>query len=62
MFLFNGTLRDVCLNIHWFLSLEITQEKIDQWRMVYNNQRKHSSLNKMTPAEIIRSLRKNKDM
>ncbi|WP_409574457.1 integrase core domain-containing protein [Yersinia wautersii] len=45
-----------------FLSLEITQEKLDQWRMVYNNQRKHSSLNKMTPAEIIRSLRKNKDM
>ncbi|WP_155979612.1 integrase core domain-containing protein, partial [Yersinia wautersii] len=41
-----------------FLSLEITQEKLDQWRMVYNNQRKHSSLNKMTPAEIIRSLRK----
>ncbi|WP_353622042.1 integrase core domain-containing protein [Citrobacter sp. CK203] len=27
-----------------------------QWRMEYNNQRKHSSLNRMTPAKIIRSL------
>lgn len=26
---FNGSLRDECLNIHWFLSLEDAQDKLD---------------------------------
>ncbi|EGX3499913.1 IS3 family transposase [Salmonella enterica] len=55
---FNGSLRDECLNIHWFLSLEDAQEKPDNWRREYNHERTHSSLNDMTPAEFIRSLRK----
>ncbi len=29
---FNGSLRDECLNIHWFLPLEDAQEKLDNWR------------------------------
>lgn len=29
---FNSSLRDEYLNIHWFLSLEGTQEKPDNWR------------------------------
>ncbi len=29
---FNGSLRDECLNVHWFLSLEDAQEKIEGWR------------------------------
>jgi len=36
---FNGSLRDECLNIYWFLSLEKAQEKLDQWRMEYNHER-----------------------
>ncbi|MCS4274712.1 transposase InsO family protein [Raoultella sp. BIGb0132] len=28
---FNGSLRDECLNIHWFLSLEDAQYKLDNW-------------------------------
>lgn len=42
---FNGSLHDECLNVHWFLSLEDAQEKIEQWRQEYNQQRPHSSLN-----------------
>ncbi|EBS0850428.1 IS3 family transposase [Salmonella enterica subsp. enterica serovar Carno] len=59
---FNGSLRDECLNIHWFLSLEDAQEKTDNWRREYNHERMHSSLNDMTPAEFIRSLRKDEDL
>lgn len=55
---FNGSLRDECLNVHWFLSLEDTQEKIECWRQEYNQQRPHSSLNNLTPEEFIRSLQK----
>ncbi|EGI16365.1 isrso12-transposase orfb protein [Escherichia coli M605] len=29
---FNGSLRDECLNVRWFLSLEDAQEKIECWR------------------------------
>ncbi|EAZ4735726.1 transposase [Salmonella enterica] len=50
------------LNIHWFLSLEDAQEKLDNWRREYNHERTHSSLNDMTPAEFIRSLRKDEDL
>ena len=59
---FNGSLRDECLNIHWFLSLEDAQDKLDNWRREYNHERMHSSLNDMTPAEFIRSLRKDEDL
>lgn len=60
--LFNGSLRDECLNVHWFLSLENAQDKLENWRREYNHERTHSSLNDMTPAEIIRSLRKDEDL
>ena len=32
----NGSLRDECLNIHWFLSLEDAQDKLDNWRREYD--------------------------
>ena len=57
-----GSLRDECLNIHWFLSLEDAQDKLDNWRREYNHERTHSSLNDMTPAEFIRNLRKDEDL
>ncbi|EEP6392166.1 transposase, partial [Salmonella enterica subsp. enterica] len=52
---------DECLNIHWFLSLEDAQNKLDNWRREYNRERTHSSLNNLTPAEFIRSLQKGED-
>lgn len=36
---FNGSLRDECLNIHWYLSLEDAQNKLDSWRREYNHER-----------------------
>jgi len=58
---FNGSLRDECLNVHWFLSLEDAQEKIECWRQEYNQQRPHSSLNNQTPEKFIRSLQKDRN-
>lgn len=29
---FNGTLRDECLNAHWFASLEDARIRIEAWR------------------------------
>ncbi len=55
---FIESFNDECLNIHWFLSLEDAQDKLDNWRREYNHERTHLSLNDMTPAEFIRSLRK----
>lgn len=33
---FNGSIRDGCLNINWFLSLRDAQEKIEGWRQEHN--------------------------
>jgi putative transposase len=48
---FNGTLRDDCLNLHWFLSLADARRTIEDWRRDYNEIRPHSSLGGLTPAE-----------
>jgi putative transposase len=46
---FNGKLRDECLNLHWFVSLEEARRIIKLWRIDYNTIRPHSSLGYMTP-------------
>jgi putative transposase len=50
---FNGSFRDKCLNVHWFLSLADAQEKIEHWRQEYNGFRPHSSLQNLTPDEVV---------
>jgi putative transposase len=50
---FNGSLRDECLNVNWFLSLEDAREKIETWRVEYNEFRPHSSLGDLTPMEFV---------
>lgn len=54
---FYGSLRDECLNIHWSLSLEDAQDKLDIWHREYNQERTHSSLNDLTRAGFIRNLK-----
>ena len=49
---FNGTFRDDCLNLHWFLSLAAARIEIESWRREYNNERPHSSLRRLTPAQF----------
>jgi putative transposase len=48
---FNGKFRDECLNDHWFLGLRDAQQKIEDWRIDYNEVRPHSSLGDLTPKE-----------
>ncbi|MBA7706114.1 hypothetical protein ES703_114960 [subsurface metagenome] len=49
---FNARFRLECLNEHWFLSLEDTREKIEEWRQDYNANRPHSSLGNVSPEEF----------
>ena len=49
---FNGSFRDECLNTHWFLSLEDAREKIETWRVEYNEFRPHSSLGNLPPRQF----------
>jgi len=49
---FNGSLRDECLNVHWFESLEDARTKIETWRRDYNESRPHQSLEELAPAEF----------
>ncbi len=48
---FNSRFRQECLNEHWFLSLEDATEKIEAWRLHYNEERPHSSLGYKSPLE-----------
>jgi putative transposase len=48
---FNGSFRDECLNVNWFLSMEDAKTKIESWRREYNEFRPHSSLGDRTPSE-----------
>src|SRR5690349_10868160 len=50
---FNGSFRVECLNVNWFLSLADAYEKINTWTEEYNNFRPHSSLNDLTPQEVV---------
>jgi putative transposase len=48
---FNGRFRDECLNEHWFASLADARERIEDWRLDYNQVRPHSSLGNSAPEE-----------
>ena len=49
---FNGRLRDECLNEHLFTNLNEARQFIEEWRIDYNTNRPHSSLNGLTPTEF----------
>lgn len=51
---FNGTLRDECLNAHWFTSLQDAAREIEAWRHDYNASRPHRALGDLSPAEFAR--------
>jgi putative transposase len=51
---FNGRLRDECLNVNQFYSIEDANHFIQEFRDDYNNWRPHSSLGNRTPAEYIK--------
>ena len=47
---FNGRLRDECLNVEWFSSLDDAWQKLARFREHYNHQLPHSSLADQAPA------------
>jgi putative transposase len=50
---FNGRFRDECLNTLVFVSLHDAQEKIEAWRIDYNERRPHGSLEDLTHQEFV---------
>ena len=46
---FNGTLRDECLNVHWFDDLTDARRKLQAWQREYNENRPHRFLNELSP-------------
>jgi len=54
-------LREECLRISWFQNLFEARRIIANWRREYNENRPHSSLNYLTPAEFARRQSRGKD-
>ena len=50
---FNGSFRDECLNVNWFLSFQDAQEKFDKFREDYSRFRPHSSLGNLSPNQYV---------
>jgi putative transposase len=48
---FNGSLRDECLNLHWFETIAEAKRIIEAWRRDYNESRPHMALGNRTPQE-----------
>lgn len=49
---FNGSFRDECLSVNWFMSLEDARKKVESWREEYNGFRPHTALKNLTPQEF----------
>ena len=49
---FSRRLRDECLNEHLFANLNEARQYIEEWRIDYNTNRPHTSLNGLTPTEF----------
>lgn len=53
---YNGRLREECLNMNVFTSLDKTRRVLSDWRLDYNQGRPHSSLGGQTPEEFGRAV------
>ena len=51
---FHSKLRDECLNASWFGNLWDARRKLAAWKEEYNEERPHSSLGYLAPAEFAR--------
>lgn len=50
---FNGRLRDECLNVHQFTSMDDAKVKIEARLIDYSQRRPHGSLGHLTPNEFV---------
>ena len=53
---FYGKLREYCLDLHWFASLDDARSIIKQWRSHYNHVRLHRSLGKLPSVVFAREV------
>jgi len=53
---FNSKLRSECLNAHWFLSLSDACQKLETWRINYNEERPHSAIGNIPPIMLVKSV------
>jgi putative transposase len=53
---FNGSLRDECLNVHWFASLAEARTVVETWRRDYNESRHHTAVGNRTLAALAREI------
>lgn len=54
---FNSRLRQECLNASWFLSMADARARINEWKDDYNQNRPHTSLGNLTPAQFADQLK-----
>lgn len=59
---FNGSLRDECLNVTWFMSFDDARQKLENWRQDYNHFRPHSALSDTAPAVFARHITTTRNM
>jgi len=59
---FNGRLRDECLNEHLFSSYRQAQHVIEEWRIDYNQNRPHTSLDGLAPNDFATRFRMDRNM
>jgi putative transposase len=52
---FNGRVREECLNQGYFTGLEDARERVESWRVEYNECRPHSALGYLAPGEFAAS-------
>jgi putative transposase len=53
---FNGRLRDECLNVSLFHSIDEARHVLEQWRVMYNEFRPHRSLGGIPPSEYAKAI------
>jgi len=53
---YNGRMRDECLNVNWWSTVEEARSGIEAHRIDYNEVRPHGSLKNRTPLEFARGL------
>lgn len=50
---FNGKFRADCLNQHWFMTLDAARQKMEDWRVDYNEVRPHSAIGNKSPISLM---------
>ena len=50
---FNGKFRIECLNQHWFMTLDDARQKMEDWRVDYNEVRPHSAIGNKPPISLM---------